>query len=53
VIGDVAEFFLNPIGAVIKLANGPKYTGSKAKQDIVDAALQVQWFLCTQFARSV
>jgi hypothetical protein len=42
VIGHVAEFFLKPIGAVIKLAKGPKYADSKEKQDKVDAALQVQ-----------
>jgi hypothetical protein len=42
VIGDVAEFFLNPFGAVVKLAKGQKYADSKTKQDIVDAALQVQ-----------
>jgi hypothetical protein len=42
----VAEFFLNPIGAVVKLVKGPKYADSKTKLDIVDAALQVQisWY---------
>jgi hypothetical protein len=46
VIGDIAEFFLNLIGTVIKLANGPKYADSKEKQDIADAALQMQivWY---------
>jgi hypothetical protein len=46
-IGDVEELFLNPIGAVVKLAKGPKYADSVTKhQDIVDAALQVQisWY---------
>jgi hypothetical protein len=45
-IGDVAEFFLNPIDKVMKLAKGPKYADSKTKQDIADAALQVQisWY---------
>jgi hypothetical protein len=40
-IGDVAEFFLNPIGAVVKLEKGPKYADSVKHQDIVDAALKV------------
>jgi hypothetical protein len=43
---DAAEFFLNLIGAVIKLAKGPKFTDSKIKKDIVVVALQVQisWY---------
>ncbi len=43
---DRKEFFLNHIGAIVKLAKGPKYVESKTKQDIVDAALQVQiyWY---------
>jgi len=46
VIGDVAEFFLNPIAAIIKASKGPKYADSKQAQDIKDAALQVQisWY---------
>ncbi len=46
VIGDVAEFFLNPIAAIVKAAKGPKYADSKQAQDIRDAALQVQisWY---------
>jgi hypothetical protein len=34
VIGDVAEFFLNPIGAVVKIAKGPKYAESLKHHDI-------------------
>ena len=46
VIGDIAAFFLNQIGAIAKLAKGQKYTDSVEHQDIVDAALQVQisWY---------
>ncbi len=36
VIGDATDFSFSPIGA------GLKYPNSKWKQDIVDAALQVQ-----------
>jgi hypothetical protein len=46
VIGDIEEFFLNPIGAVVKLAKRPKYANSTTKPDIVDAALQaeISWY---------
>jgi hypothetical protein len=40
-IGDVAEFFFNPNGAVIKTVRGPKYADSKQKQGIVEIALQL------------
>jgi hypothetical protein len=45
VIGDIAAFFLNPIGAIAKAAKGPN-ADSVDHQDIVDAALQVQisWY---------
>jgi hypothetical protein len=42
VIGDVAEYFVNSIAAIVKAAKRPKYADSKQQQNLKDAALQVQ-----------
>jgi hypothetical protein len=40
VVGDITEFFMNSIGAIVKLAKGPKYADSATKQHIV----QISWY---------
>jgi hypothetical protein len=42
VVGDIAEFFFNPIVAIIKASKGPKYEDSKEYQMKKEVGLEKQ-----------